>query len=365
MTGDPVEPDGEAALSSGRDGPDHDELTGLLSRDGLHGVLSREVARARRSDRWLSVAAIDLDGFKMVNDEWGHRAGDAVLLAVAQRLASAVRPSDAVGRLGGDEFGLVLPETEAAEAVAVVERVLVAIAAPIDVDGGSVAITASAGVARPRPDDPEGAVWAYADKAVFYAKVRGPGRVEVARKGLTATLREAYRDLEHRARFDARTKLRNAATFAQDHQQLHADAAASRTSYGLLLADVDFFHDYNRHHGIRLGDETLALVAEQIERACPDGTVYRYGGEEFVALLPGASPRAAAEAAERLRSSVEQMGREHAARSDGGGLVTITVAAAVGAGDESSRGDVIDAADALLTAAKDSGHRNCAVGPAG
>lgn len=100
-----------------------DPLTTLFNRAYLHDALEREVARARRYGTPLSVLMIDLDGFKRVNDVWGHGAGDEVLRAVAQELRTAVRDSDILVRYGGDEFCVLLPNTDADAARLAADRI--------------------------------------------------------------------------------------------------------------------------------------------------------------------------------------------------------------------------------------------------
>jgi diguanylate cyclase (GGDEF)-like protein len=100
-----------------------DALTRIANRRAFFESASLELERARRSGRPLTVAYVDLDDFKHVNDRLGHARGDELLVTVAQTLRSATRAVDAVARLGGDEFGLILPETDAATAEAILSRV--------------------------------------------------------------------------------------------------------------------------------------------------------------------------------------------------------------------------------------------------
>jgi len=126
------------------------------------------------------VLYLDLDGLKPVNDQFGHGAGDSVLVAVARRLLGGTRSSDTVGRLGGDEFVIVLGTVpDASGAVAVAEKLRQAIGEAVDVGPVSVAATASIGIAFVRPDDTTDTVMARADAALYLAKDSGKDRVRV------------------------------------------------------------------------------------------------------------------------------------------------------------------------------------------
>ncbi|HWR85638.1 MAG TPA: diguanylate cyclase, partial [Rhodoglobus sp.] len=110
----------------------HDQLTGLANRKTLDESVAGAMRTAQELDRPMSLLFLDLDGFKRVNDELGHRFGDVVLTAVAQRLRHAVRASDVAGRFGGDEFMIVCPDADAEVAGAIARRVADAIAQPVD-----------------------------------------------------------------------------------------------------------------------------------------------------------------------------------------------------------------------------------------
>lgn len=157
-----------------------DELTGLPNRVSLLDRLSLEFEHARRNRSSLGLLYLDLDGFKQVNDELGHHAGDQFLRAVAARLRAALRAGDTVARLGGDEFVVVLPGLgHAGEARAVAQKVLDAIAQPLEVEGRVVRPGASIGVAV-HPDDAAEAetLLRRADKAMYRAKQLGGRRLE-------------------------------------------------------------------------------------------------------------------------------------------------------------------------------------------
>jgi diguanylate cyclase (GGDEF)-like protein len=163
----------DLALASRRDA-----LTGLPNRRAFEEDLAREVARAARAGTPLSVVALDVDRFKSVNDAHGHAAGDAVLRAVARRAAGAVRAGDLLARLGGEEFGILLPGAELARAVDAAERVRAALAAaPVEAAGRALAVTASFGCAALLPDEPPDALVARADARLYDAKRAGRNRV--------------------------------------------------------------------------------------------------------------------------------------------------------------------------------------------
>ncbi len=158
-----------------------DPLTGLPNRARFMDRLERSVALAERTGTRFAVLFVDLDGFKAVNDAYGHHAGDAMLRALAARMTGAVRRSDTVARLSGDEFTVLTGEPVDADGVRVLAGKLVAAcAAPVEVDERLLRVSASVGVAL-FPDhgaDAEALLRA-ADAAMYVSKWRGTGRVQV------------------------------------------------------------------------------------------------------------------------------------------------------------------------------------------
>jgi diguanylate cyclase (GGDEF)-like protein len=145
----------------------YDALTGVLNRHGLDEHLAAVLAEG--SDTTL-VVFIDLDGFKPVNDVHGHDAGDQVLREVAERVSSAVRPGDAVGRYGGDEFVVVCRSVPVGDDGRIVARIEEAIGVSVAFEGGAWNAAASIGTARPAPQEHLGSVLRRADQAMFDVK---------------------------------------------------------------------------------------------------------------------------------------------------------------------------------------------------
>jgi diguanylate cyclase (GGDEF)-like protein len=160
---------------------DLDALTNLHNRRYFHETLAREVARAQRYQRRLSLIVFDLDDFKTINDRIGHLAGDAVLAEASERLLSVVRSADIACRVGGDEFAVVLPESNGEEAELLAGRIARAInARPIPPAG---TVTLSAGVAELRPSDRPTDLFERADEALYRAKELGKAQTHVAANG--------------------------------------------------------------------------------------------------------------------------------------------------------------------------------------
>lgn len=156
-----------------------DELTGIANRrfvtERIEEMLRRPPSKAGVPG---CIGLLDIDNFKLVNDRHGHQAGDLILCDFAQRISGLIRRSDCFGRVGGEEFVLVLPRTPIGQAALLVERMLAAVrAARPFADRPDVAYTFSAGLAEGRPDDTAASLTARADKALYSAKMGGRNRI--------------------------------------------------------------------------------------------------------------------------------------------------------------------------------------------
>lgn len=158
-----------------------DALTGILNRGALYKALEEEIARAGREGSTLGIGVLDIDHFKLVNDRFGHAAGDAVLCEVVERARSVMRPYDTFGRVGGEEFVTLAPGVDGPGLRDVLERVRRVVAAgPVVSAGHTVAVTVSLGGALWAGEDGD-ALMARADEALYRAK--GGGRNAVVLNG--------------------------------------------------------------------------------------------------------------------------------------------------------------------------------------
>lgn len=162
-----------------------DPLTGLANRRSIMAELERELERSRRTEHPLAVIMLDLDHFKSVNDDYGHPAGDRVLCTVATVLRETVRTPDRVGRYGGEEFLVLLPDTGAEQAREVAERCRQRLAdTPMVIGSGPpIRIAASLGVSSGTGHDTASELIKHADRALYEAKAAGRNQVRIGHAG--------------------------------------------------------------------------------------------------------------------------------------------------------------------------------------
>lgn len=158
-----------------------DPLTGLSNRRELMQVLERDLAQARRYNYGLVALMLDIDNFKQLNDRYGHQGGDAVLLSIAGIFKAQSRASDVVGRYGGEEFLILMPQTSSEEAPRFAHRLLETLrSSEVALNGGSTMVTCSIGIAVAHPDDDVDTLVGRADEALYKAKAQGKDRAVLA-----------------------------------------------------------------------------------------------------------------------------------------------------------------------------------------
>jgi diguanylate cyclase (GGDEF)-like protein len=172
----------------------HDHLTGLYNRQQWVEILQLQLSRARRNRTQVAVLYVDLDGFKPVNDTWGHSAGDLVLVAVAQRLEALVRPHDVVARVGGDEFAISCEDLHAMqEAEEIAARIIVGLAEPVEVGNELVVVSASIGLTMSTDESDAERMVDDADGAMYRAKQAGKNRYAFVPESTASGLRTEAR----------------------------------------------------------------------------------------------------------------------------------------------------------------------------
>jgi diguanylate cyclase (GGDEF)-like protein len=158
-----------------------DPLTGVFNRRAILSQLGSELDRTRRSGKQVSIGLLDIDHFKEVNDRFGHIAGDEVLRVCVKRIEGATRSYDFLGRMGGEEFLLVFPETNGVEALTVCNRIREAVAEePVTLQGATISITVSQGLVTSSGQETVDDLIEKADRAMYRAKEKGRNRAEHA-----------------------------------------------------------------------------------------------------------------------------------------------------------------------------------------
>jgi diguanylate cyclase (GGDEF)-like protein len=214
-----------------------DPLTGLYNRRRFHDELTQQLAAARRYDIVGALYFIDLDQFKDVNDSLGHRAGDELLVELAELLRRSLRDTDVIARLGGDEFAVLLPHTSADEAMVLARRILDTIRSQTFVASGQqLAVSASIGVAwYPAHSTDADALLSFADLAMYDAKSAGRGRIQAYETDLARSMA-----IDSRVRWHQQIREALESNAFILHAQPIADVQSGRvTQYELLIRAVD------------------------------------------------------------------------------------------------------------------------------
>ena len=160
-----------------------DGMTNLLNHRAFYDVLDKEVNRTQRYGNNLSLLMIDLDSLKQINDRHGHRAGDAVLLHVAEQILACIRDTDVAARYGGDEFAIILPNTSLSDAMHLAERMAKKISRkPVHTNNKKLDVSVSIGLGQYSQDQSVEDFMNKTDAAMFNAKTAGKNRVHVCKK---------------------------------------------------------------------------------------------------------------------------------------------------------------------------------------
>lgn len=230
----------------------YDRLTGLPNRSLLCDRISRAIADAQYHGHQFAVLMLDLDHFRNVNDSLGHRMGDRLLCAVAERVQDCVRPHDTVARLGGDEFAVLLPDMRKAEDVATVAaKILRRLAEPLHVDGRDLFVTASIGIALYPVDGGElDALLKFADSAMNHAKKVGRNNFQFYAREFTT------RALE---RMDTEMALRKA--LKNGELELYYQPQIDLQTGGMIGAEA-LLRWHRPGHGL-VGPDSFVAIAEE------------------------------------------------------------------------------------------------------
>jgi diguanylate cyclase (GGDEF)-like protein len=235
----------------------HDPLTGLANRSLLHERLEAAVS----AEESTLVIAVDIDGFKPVNDSYGHAAGDALLVEIARRLTTCIRTGDTAARTGGDEFTLVLPGSSAERGRRIAQRILDAIAVPFSLEGRNLSVSASIGITVGAPHADPLALLEQADAAMYSAKLSG--RATFASYGNAAgdaSDRALIVDAENARTWAAYTRsLRHQISKAKDAGTLPAQTRgpeSTRRTLESLLASIDMLPQQPGPIALSLPDAT-------------------------------------------------------------------------------------------------------------
>lgn len=278
---------------------EHDALTGLKNRAFIESALNQQVHNARIEQGAVSLMFIDLDGFKSVNDRWGHASGDAVLVEAANRLRALFqRGCDVVGRLGGDELVVMIVGVSANHPVIaeLATRLIDSFREPFKLPNSeSVLVGASVGVASyPLHSTNARTLIQAADAAMYAMKQSGKGGFVIAQTATPGPQEDAGEWQDDVRELVATSHLqRDPLTGLMDRKQLveqltkeHLRVMVGADPVGLICLDIDQFTMLNLAHGTQIGDEVLCEVARRLSAALRRGDVVaRTGSDEFVVLL--------------------------------------------------------------------------------
>jgi diguanylate cyclase (GGDEF)-like protein/PAS domain S-box-containing protein len=270
----------------------HDELTGLPNRNLIRERLDQAIVQAQHQGRCVAVAFIDLDSFKLVNDGLGHNAGDELLKVISARMQDCVRRDDTLGRFGGDEFIIVLPDlADDAQAIApLLERIRQAVTEPVLLENQEVQVSCSMGVVMyPRDGADPNTLIMNADAAMYRAKEMGNNNFQFYTREMNASVEEKLVLLEG---------LRSALDEQQFHL-LYQPKVDLRT--GMILGVEALIRWHHPEHGIVSPQRFIALAEESgliiaigawvLQSACHQNMAWRAAGLTPISMSVNVSPR--------------------------------------------------------------------------
>jgi two-component system, cell cycle response regulator len=321
-----------------------DPLTGLLNRRAFETRL-RQVTESVAAGEVVGLVMIDLDRFKVINDRFGHAAGDNVLRALGELLPRVLAPGDQVARLGGDEFGCLMSRYDTESVRSDSERLLKEIAT-LDVAAllgrsSCPSLGASAGLTLVRPTTAMEQLMAEADLAMYEAKNSGRNRLVIhgdsAEAAGSSTVDLRLRHFENSARLaterlvemitlksrrlvETAKQEANTCSLTGLHNRRYFDvefpgeidrARRQGRPLSLALIDIDHFRLINKKHGWPTGDRVLRAFADVLrDNVRATDWVARYGGEEFVIVMPDTALASAVQVAERVRKAFSSVATE-------------------------------------------------------
>ena len=256
----------------------HDALTGLPNRIGLSLKLHQTLSSARMNARLVAVCFVDLDGFKPVNDTYGHETGDRMLVEVARRLRHVIRTTDTVARIGGDEFVMLLAEFSSMDEIEIaLDRILDTLRKPVYLDEARIAISASIGVTvHPFDDSDTDTLLRHADQAMYIAKNQGRNNWhmydladDTTNQKISSTLNRVREGLQHgefRLYYQPKVNLRTGQIVGME-----ALIRWQHPERGLVPPGDFLPHVENSPLIVDLGEWVIKEALGQIERWAADG----------------------------------------------------------------------------------------------
>jgi diguanylate cyclase (GGDEF)-like protein len=301
-----------------------DTLTLLRNRGALDDCLDERIAASIERGEATSLLLLDVDHFKRINDAHGHLAGDAVLRTVAKALTDAA-PKDAfVGRYGGEEFAVVLPNRTVSESRPIAETIRARVGeTSTTIDDKRLRVTASAGLAELFPGDDRTSWIRRVDEGLYDAKARGrnigiwrrgEGMLPFADAGLEGEEGAPFHDRRQRtsstaevAGLDPVTGLSNRASFTADVKRRHAQLRRTPGQATLALLRIDGYDAMIAQRGFRAAEQALLFMSRALRVSIRDTDhIARYGRDMFAALLPEATPADAEIVMSRVRGEIER-----------------------------------------------------------